>query len=136
MLRMQNACREESVRLTAPAILHLEPTAGAARYRRRRFIALDEARMIETASRRLVADAHPWQPLPAPACELALLLHHAVHDCLYLTLAMRLGVPPMTADLVLTGKASRHDPGITIPTLAQTDRIVAGFQTDERRNPA
>ena len=117
---------------TAPDIFHLEMAAAAAKYHRRRVITIDEARMIEAASRRLVADVHHWQPLLAPPLELALLLHHAVYDCLYLTLAQRLRVPLVTADSVLGGKVAECGLATRIYTPADIDRMLDDGELGEK----
>lgn len=43
-------------------------------------------------------DVAPTRPLVAEACALALALSHSIYDCLYLTLAVGLEAPLVTAD--------------------------------------
>lgn len=111
--------------LTAPDILPLELSAGVAKYHRRRLITLDEARSIADALGRLTVDQHPWQPLLAPAFELALLLNHGVYDCLYLALASQLSLPLVTADRKMRQKAGQVGLGARVHLLSDMDRLLA-----------
>lgn len=104
----------ETYRLTAPAFLKVE-VANALRNQVRLAGMTVEAALVHLTGLKAVVAVVEDEPLLPAAFRLAADRDHPVYDCVYLALAMREGVPLLTADLKLARKFV-GSPGLEILT--------------------
>ncbi len=112
------ALLEGRERLVAPSLIQIEVTAGLVKRARRRLWTDQESRVQVASWLRLLASRSllltaDEDDLPA-AAELALELSHPVQDCLYLAVAVRLGVLLVTADRRFADRAVSRHPNVQL----------------------
>ena len=84
--------------LQAPDFILTEVTNIAWKKVLRNEISQEQARVIPTELRGYILSFHPSADLVDGALEIALSLHHPVHDCLYIACAEAIGGVLITAD--------------------------------------
>ncbi len=89
---------ESRIRLVAPHFMQMEVLNVVAREVHRGKFTKDQARRAGAILQSSLIESIPDETLVAQAFELSLAHQQAVYDCLYLSLALQLGCPLVTAD--------------------------------------
>lgn len=107
----------------APELLSAEAANAILNKVKREQVTELEAYAAAELISQLSIDFHPLQPLVEEAVALGLRLRHPAYDCMFLALAERLQCPMITADSVLSRKAT----GLSIPVLTMEQAIEAAL---------
>ena len=112
--------------LTAPDCIHGEFANALYKKVRRGEIGEEQARQAVSLLPTLVGFL-PVGLFVGPALELAFRLSHPVHDCVYLAVAIHMGIPMISADLKFVDKCRGYD--LALPAFALGEDLPSGGAT-------